>query len=291
MIIIESQAEIRLIQTLESIKAAPNNRRCLWLGLSTLQSGVTPAELAACLTQISRHINGDDCQLYQLFNTDICILSKSLDRDQQSLIHDALSRTLDRPLPETLVRLHELALDWGKIAVMAENVLQAKRAIAQRQQQEMQRRMREEILNFTVPANIADRMLQQRRNRSQLEVMVVEDDAFSRQIVYNSLHKLYGTSSAPDGKTALANYVQKSPDVLFLDIDLPDITGHEVLQKIMSFDPKAYIVMLSGNGDRDNVLRAIQSGAKGFVSKPFAKERLIQYIERCPAHRPNRQPA
>ena len=85
-----------------------------------------------------------------------------------------------------------------------------------------------------------------------------------------------------DGQGALMGYVNKAPDVLFLDIGLPDIDGHAVLEKIFKLDPDAYVVMFSGNKDRDNVMKAVELGAKGFVGKPFTSEKLLQYIQKSP---------
>ncbi len=81
---------------------------------------------------------------------------------------------------------------------------------------------------------------------------------------------------------ALDKYTNIAPDILFLDINLPDVTGHELLEKILILDPDAYVIMLSGNCDRDNITQAISKGAKGFIAKPFTKDKLFQYIDRCP---------
>ena len=78
------------------------------------------------------------------------------------------------------------------------------------------------------------------------------------------------------------SYVNKAPDVLFLDIGLPDINGHEVLEKLFKLDPDAYVVMFSGNGDKENIMKAVELGAKGFVGKPFSQEKLLQYIQKSP---------
>ena len=77
-------------------------------------------------------------------------------------------------------------------------------------------------------------------------------------------------------------YVTHAPDVLFLDIELPDITGHDVLQKVLEMDPDAFVIMLSGNGNKENIFKAMKTGAKGFVGKPFTKDKLLQYILKCP---------
>ena len=112
--------------------------------------------------------------------------------------------------------------------------------------------------------------------------MVVDDDLFTQRLVKNSISKHGDVVFAADGCRALELYVAKAPDILFLDIELPDTTGHEVLEKIFQLDPHAFVVMLSGNGDRDNVLKAVEIGASGFVGKPFPRNRLCQYIEKSP---------
>jgi len=125
--------------------------------------------------------------------------------------------------------------------------------------------------------------LQKRRSsRKSLEVMIVEDDPFSQKLVSNILNDHYSVHVTSDGYGALMSYVNFAPDVLFLDIGLPDIDGHEVLEKIFIIDPNAYVVMLSGNGDKENIMKAVTSGAKGFVGKPFTQEKLFQYIEKSP---------
>jgi two-component system chemotaxis response regulator CheY len=70
--------------------------------------------------------------------------------------------------------------------------------------------------------------------------------------------------------------------VLFLDIGLPDIDGLKVLERIFKLDPQAYVVMFSGNGSKEHIMRAVELGARGFVGKPFTKEKLFQYIEKSP---------
>lgn len=119
-----------------------------------------------------------------------------------------------------------------------------------------------------------------RRARATLEILVVEDDPFSRKLIGAALNG-HSVSFAEDGRTAVTVHLQKAPGIVFLDIDLPDVSGHDVLAKILSFDRQAYIVMLSGNSQIENVQGAVNSGAKGFVGKPFTKEKLLQYIEKC----------
>jgi len=110
----------------------------------------------------------------------------------------------------------------------------------------------------------------------------VEDDLFSQRLVANVLQSKFELTMAEDGQGAIMGYVKHAPDVLFLDIGLPDIDGHAVLEKLFQIDPQAYVVMFSGNGDKENVMKAITLGAKGFVGKPFSEDKLLQYIHKSP---------
>ncbi len=83
-------------------------------------------------------------------------------------------------------------------------------------------------------------------------------------------------------KTGITAYINYAPHVVFLDIHLPDRNGKEVLDKIKLIDPESYVVMLSADSIADNVISTKSKGSVGFIKKPFSKEKLIQYIEKCP---------
>ncbi len=121
-----------------------------------------------------------------------------------------------------------------------------------------------------------------REARKTSAIMVVEDDAFTQKLIQNTIKDTHKLSIAGDGQGAIMTYVNKAPDVLFLDIGLPDIDGLKVLEKIFKIDPHAYVVMFSGNGDKKNILKAIELGAKGFIGKPFTKDKIFQYINKSP---------
>jgi two-component system chemotaxis response regulator CheY len=130
--------------------------------------------------------------------------------------------------------------------------------------------------------NAQNEIDQRRSSRKSPHFMIIEDDVFSRRLVENVLQKQYPLTGLGEATNSLQTYSRIAPDLLFLDINLPDVTGHELLERIISIDPKAYVIMLSGNADRENIMQAMRKGAKGFVAKPFTKDKLFQYIERCP---------
>lgn len=105
-------------------------------------------------------------------------------------------------------------------------------------------------------------------------------DTFDMVATY--LKKEHQVILARDAKTGIMHFIDSAPDVVFLDIHLPDMKGHEVLKRLRLLDPTAYVVMLSGDSVRENVAFAQEYGAAGFIRKPFPKERILQYVQQCP---------
>lgn len=140
---------------------------------------------------------------------------------------------------------------------------------------------------ISVDPAYAAAMLAQRAERKDVHIMLVEDDAFTLQLVTNVL-KDYTTIRAMDGFDAVETYMLNAPDVVFLDIGLPTLSGHEVLAKILAFDPDAFVVMLSGNSYMEDVSKAMKAGAKGFVAKPFPKEKLLNYVDIFKSNHPDK---
>lgn len=112
------------------------------------------------------------------------------------------------------------------------------------------------------------------------KVLLVEDDAVIRWMVQKALEGECEISSADTANKAFTLYTAQNPDIVLLDIGLPDNNGKAVLEWIMRNDPAACVVMLSGRGNIDNIAGCMETGAKGFISKPFVKQDLMHYIRK-----------
>ncbi|MBU6234396.1 MAG: response regulator [Alphaproteobacteria bacterium] len=127
--------------------------------------------------------------------------------------------------------------------------------------------------------------LERRRNkRKGIHALIIEDDPFSRRMVSIALMPGLEITQAETGIAGIREYLAVAPDIVFLDINLPDLSGLEILKKIKQFDVNACVVILSGQGSTDNVKKAMDAGAKGFVAKPFARDKLQQYLQKCPKY-------
>ncbi len=114
-------------------------------------------------------------------------------------------------------------------------------------------------------------------------VLVVDDAAFMRKMVTDALtkggHEVVG--EAGNGVEAVSRFQELKPDLVTLDITMPEKDGLAALQDIISLDPGARVIMCSALGQESKVLESIKIGAKDFVVKPFQPDRVIGAVEQA----------
>ena len=111
-------------------------------------------------------------------------------------------------------------------------------------------------------------------------VLIVDDAAFMRKMLSDVLagagHEVVGEGA--NGTEAVAQYQSLRPDIMTLDITMPEKDGLTALREILSMEPSAKVVMCSALGQESKVLEAIKAGAKDFVVKPFQPDRVLDAI-------------
>ncbi|MBQ6994680.1 MAG: response regulator [Lachnospiraceae bacterium] len=113
-------------------------------------------------------------------------------------------------------------------------------------------------------------------------VLIVDDAAFMRMMIKDILTKNgYNIAAeAENGKIAVDKYNEVKPDLVLMDITMPEMDGIQALKGIKSSDPNANIIMCSAMGQQAMVIEAIQSGAKDFIVKPFQAERVLEAVKK-----------
>ncbi|ATO47945.1 MULTISPECIES: response regulator [Brevibacillus] len=114
------------------------------------------------------------------------------------------------------------------------------------------------------------------------KVLIVDDAAFMRMMVKEILTKNGFTvvGEASDGAQAVEKYKELGPDLVTMDITMPEMDGITALKEIRKMDPNARVIMCSAMGQQSMVIDAIQAGAKDFIVKPFQADRVIEAIKK-----------
>lgn len=120
----------------------------------------------------------------------------------------------------------------------------------------------------------------ERRQRKHLEILVVEDQPFSSKLMITLLGRISDAYPAFDAQTALELYLSRAPDIVFLDIEMPDTNGHELASAIRQLDSDAYIIMVTANNYPEDVSRAKHNGVIGFIAKPYSKQKILEGVEK-----------
>lgn len=112
-------------------------------------------------------------------------------------------------------------------------------------------------------------------------VLIVDDSLFMRKMLRDIVEEegYEVVAEASDGQEAVDRYKECRPDLVTLDIVMPNKTGIEALQEIMAFDPAAKVVMCSAIGQESLTVAANEAGAKAFILKPFNPELVTSVLK------------
>lgn len=118
---------------------------------------------------------------------------------------------------------------------------------------------------------------------SNLSALIVDDVANMRSFLISSLRSvdLLNTRDAANGKEGIKMYREKRPDIVFLDLDMPEISGLSMLRSIKQYDPSAFVVIVSGESKKENVKEALLLGAKGFIVKPYNMTKVMAMLDKA----------
>lgn len=116
-------------------------------------------------------------------------------------------------------------------------------------------------------------------------ILIVDDASFMRMMIKDILTKngFEIAGEAENGLVAVEKYKELEPELVIMDITMPEMDGIQAVKEIRSIDPNAKIIMCSAMGQQAMVIEAIQAGARDFIVKPFQKERVIESVKKAMA--------
>lgn len=115
-----------------------------------------------------------------------------------------------------------------------------------------------------------------------MKLMIVDDSIIIRKAIqkYSAKYNLELVGLAADGKTAIELFSQTLPDIVTLDITMPEVNGLMVLEAIMEIKPETKVIIISAQSDKSTALEALEKGAVDFIGKPFGEDKLDKVMQR-----------
>lgn len=113
-------------------------------------------------------------------------------------------------------------------------------------------------------------------------ILVVDDAAFMRMMIRDILAKEgYVIHEAVNGRDALEKYDEVRPDLVTMDITMPEMNGLDALREIRTSDPVARVLMVSAMGQQKMIVEALEAGAMDFLVKPFQPTKVLETVKKC----------
>lgn len=114
------------------------------------------------------------------------------------------------------------------------------------------------------------------------KLMIVDDSSFMRALLTSIVEADHQVVCAESGEELLSKYGEEMPDVVFLDILMPQMNGLDTLRKFMGQYPDAKVVICSSMGGQEEIVKeALALGAKDIISKPFSVPAVMETLEKC----------
>jgi len=114
------------------------------------------------------------------------------------------------------------------------------------------------------------------------KILTVDDAIYMRMMLRKILEaEEYEVIEAADGAEGVKQYQEQSPDVVLMDITMPNMDGIEATRQIVGQDPQAKVIICSALGQQQMVLEALKAGARDYIVKPFQPERVKEAVQKC----------
>lgn len=287
MKIIQDSPEVLLYEMAKSIEANAKSWRAIHLEFSSIRAkygeGLRSAVLVNIIRDLLRNEDGsvflcDDQDIIILFQGAVTRILEGLGEHITIFISNAQP---GEPVENADQFCHTYDLGKHMEPFMALCEMKYKQIAGKNGEHAYPPALKEDAHYFSPNMELFNKVVEQRAQREGLSILLVEDDSFTRRLVGNLLRPSHHVMEAETALSALELYNLHAPDLVFLDIELPDLSGHIVLQHIQQLDTQSFVVMLSGNSFKENILAALEDGAQGFITKPFSKDKLLRYLQSC----------
>jgi CheY-like chemotaxis protein len=275
-----NQEFARFVSAVEQDATSWDGWNCLYIRIEpkrTFEQHISPMGLM--ISEFGHYYEKIDGVAYVLAGNHMFLITRHITKHQlRNLANDLAYALLAKFSIASTHRLYEVAHDWKLLRNYCDD-LGCWKAIDGEEEERADETQLPQYVNVHDLRSLLEKNMLHRNLRNPVTILLVEADPFASKLVSRILRDDYKLVTAYSAETAIMQYMMHAPHIVFLDIGLPDHSGFSVMKTIRAYDPDAYFVMFSGNSFAENITRSILSGARGFIEKPFRRERLLHYID------------
>ena len=244
MIAYFENAETSLLDSVNQFSRLAPRLRCLHLQLSKYKEDLHAENMSAIIKEALVTFDEKSNYLFCCEDGDIFIIAQYMPVKLSEKFMLKVAKILGAKKDKRVGKLLELSHHSQRLRRVAERKLQKIKAKQKKQTPKIKEKSEVDFgdLTKTIPNSLSKK----RAGRSMRQILIIEDDAFTRKLVGSALGNEILVDFAVDAEEGIRKYVRNAPDILLLDIGLPDMSGYEVMDRIKKLDPEANIIMLTG---------------------------------------------
>lgn len=292
------KTEVLLAAFINQIEPKPQSWRVISIEFQDCETLYSPLFQNLCLKNIEHFFSQSECQIFWKKPGFLLIFFQGRAVPIEKCVEGFLKETEFKGFGRFFDIL-DLSIDWNtlmgflnRIGVITEK--EKSRQFVEPPEKEIFTSHKKAIpaadsMGFTI--QLSEKKIKQmqsvRKARITPLILLVEDDPFTLQLVKLAFKEGFEVITAETVRQALVYYQRHLPDMTFLDIQLPDGNGIELLQQIKKADDDAYIIMLSSHSQKEKIIDCLHNGAKSFIAKPFSRQRLLDATDKFKAQQKN----
>lgn len=280
MNLVHEKTEVLLKSFLEQIKPKQQSWRLISIEFQNCETLQSPLFQNLCHKNLERIFIESECTIFWQKPGFVLIFFQGRALPIEKCVEYFLKETEFRGFGRFFDIL-DLSVDWNNLQKLLQRMAAPQPAL----KIDMEEPKEEKVLvsnefRFELVTEKLINLQETRKSRTKPLILLVEDDPFTLQLVKLAFKEGFDVITAETARQALVYYQRHLPDMVFLDIQLPDGNGMALLKQMTKADKNSHIIMLSSHSQKDIILESISSGSKGFIAKPFTRQRLVDATDK-----------
>lgn len=277
MYLVHENSETLLKGFMKSIEDKPQSWRVISIEFQDCETLHSPLFQNLCLKNLHDSFDETECRIYWIKPSFVLVMFQGRALPIEKCVEEFLKETEFKGFGR-FFEILDLSIHWQNFQALVQRI----GTPVTKQSSDTKMHIADSDVSgqkdgFVVElsADKIHQMYPTRAARTKPLLLLVEDDPFTLQLVKLAMKDMFDIIGAETARQAISFYQRHLPDMVFLDIQLPDGNGINILKQICAADDDCYAVMLSSHSQKEKIIDCLTHGSKGFIAKPFTRQRLI----------------